>query len=114
MPYVARDKSGQISEISARKTKTAHEKLGPNDPDLRKFLGKAGDSKDIQDALITSDLGLIRVLEDLIAVLIDKRIIVLTDLPKMAQQKLARRYELRSELTDLGEIVNENEQIMLP
>jgi hypothetical protein len=50
----------------------------------------------------------------LIAVLIDKRIIMLTDLPQAAQRKLSRRYELRSQFNDLGSIVVEQEEIMLP
>ena len=73
-----------------------------------------GDSATLQSVLIASDLELVRVLEDLIAVLIDKRIIMLTDLPQAAQRKLARRYELRSRLNDLGGIVAEQEEIMLP
>ncbi len=57
---------------------------------------------------------MVRVLEDLITVLIDKRIIMLTDLPNAAQQKLAHRYDLRSRLADLGGIIAEQEDIPLP
>ena len=39
---------------------------------------------------------------------------MLTDLPQAAQQKLSRRYELRGRLNDLGGIVAEQEEIMLP
>jgi hypothetical protein len=35
-------------------------------------------------------------------------------LPQEAQQKLARRYKLRSQLSDLGAIVAEHEEILLP
>ena len=86
----------------------------PGDPELHAFLSGTGDSAELQSALVASDLELVRVLEDLIAVLIDKRIIMLTDLPKAAQQKLAHRYELRSRLGDLGGIVAEQEEIPLP
>lgn len=110
MPYVSRDPDGRITHISANQTETATEELKPDDPSLSQFLG----ADEVQNQLIASDLGLIRVLEDLIAVLIDKRIIMLTDLPKAAQRKLARRYELRSKLTDLGGIVTESEEIILP
>jgi hypothetical protein len=39
---------------------------------------------------------------------------MLTDLPKEAQKKLSRRYEMRSRLNDLGGIVAEHEEILLP
>jgi hypothetical protein len=114
MPYVVRDEAGQIIEVHAQANATAIEKIAPNDPALRVFLGETARKADVENALVASDLGMIRVLEDLIAVLIDKRIIMLTDLPKAAQQKLARRYELRSKLQDLGGIVSESDEVMLP
>ncbi len=114
MPYITRDDDGHIVAVHAIPSKDAQEKLVPGDPELREFLSGTGDSTELQSALVASDLELVRVLEDLIAVLIDKRIIMLTDLPPAAQQKLARRYELRSRLGDLGGIVAEQEEIPLP
>ncbi len=114
MPFVTRDKDGHIVAIRATRSKSAQEKLAPDHPELREFLGQTDDSEEIENALVASDLELVRVLEDLIAVLIDKRIIMLTDLPKAAQQKLANRYELRSRLADIGGIVAEQEDILLP
>ncbi len=114
MPYVVRNKAGQIIEVHAQLSKNAREELAPGDPDLLNFLGKSGKAVDLKNALVASDLALIRVLEDLITVLIDKRIIMLTDLPKAAQEKLAHRYEMRSELADVGGIVVEDDEILLP
>ena len=68
----------------------------------------------IRSELEASDLDLIRVVEDLIAVLVDKGVIMMTDLPKAAQDKIASRGALRSKLKDLGSIVAEAEDIMLP
>lgn len=114
MPYVARDRAGQITEVRAEPSADARESIAPDDAELCGFLGQEGGADDIQQALVASDLELIRVLEDLIAVLIDKRIIMLTDLPQAAQQKLARRYELRSKLADIGGIVVDADDIPLP
>ena len=113
MPYVVRDPSGRIAEVHATMTERASEELAPDDPALREFVAAARDA-DVLDALSTSDLGLIRVLEDLIAVLIDKRIIALTDLPPAAQEKLSDRLHLRSRLADLQGIVSDTEDFMLP
>ncbi len=114
MPYVIRDGDGQIVAVHAIQSEPAQERLQADDAELREFVAATGDSTNLQNVLIASDLELVRVLEDLIAVLIDKRIIMLTDLPEAAQRKLARRYELRSQLNDLGGIVAEQEEIMLP
>ncbi len=114
MPYVVRNNAGQIIEVHAQLSKNAREELAPGDPDLLNFLGESGKAVDLQNALVASDLDLIRVLEDLITVLIDKRIILLTDLPKAAQEKLANRYKMRSELADVGGIVVEDDEILLP
>jgi hypothetical protein len=114
MPYVTRDGDGRIAAVYAVRSKGVQERLTADDPELREFIAATGDSANLQSALISSDLELVRVLEDLIAVLIDKRIIMLTDLPQRAQKKLSRRYELRSRLNDLGGIVADHEEIMLP
>jgi len=117
MPYVVRDASGQIVKLLAEKSPEAPEateELLPGDPALLAFLARTRGGDGLQNALAASDLDMIRVLEDLIAILIDKRIIVLTDLPPQAQQKLSRRYDLRSKLADLGEIVADMDEVSLP
>ena len=52
-------------------------------------------------ALQQSDLGLIRVLEDLIDTLLAKDVILFTDLPVPAQNRLLARRSLRSSLSAL-------------
>ena len=51
--------------------------------------------------MLKSDLDTIRVFEDLADVLINKRIVVLTDFPAAAQEKLMRRKRLRSSLSPI-------------
>jgi hypothetical protein len=114
MPYVIRDGDGQIIAVQAIQSAQAGERLHADDAELLRFIAATDDSANIQNVLLASDVELVRVLEDLIAVLIDKRIIMLTDLPQAAQRKLSRRYELRSQFNDLGSIVVEQEEIMLP
>jgi len=50
------------------------------------------------DALNQSDPGLVRVIEDLIDVLINRGVIQFTDLPEAAQTKLLERRETRASL----------------
>lgn len=118
MPYVARDDQGQIIDVRERETESAYEQVALDDPELVSYLstgtGEAAQPEEIRAELEASDLEFIRVIEDVIAVLIDKRVFMLTDLPPAAQEKLARRYHLRSALSDLGGIISDHEDIMLP
>ena len=113
MPFVVRDAAGKIAEVHMAGSPRAQEQVAPGNPELRRFLTEENGAQ-VQDALDHSDLGLIRVLEDLITLLIDKRIIALTDLPEAAQRKLAYRYSLRSDLADLRGIVGEADELHLP
>lgn len=114
MPYVARDDQGLITDVQERETEMAYEQVALDDPELLSFLNSGLGESQIRAELEASDLEFIRVIEDVIAVLIDKRVFMLTDLPVAAQNKLSKRYGLRSKLTDLGGIVAEHEDIMLP
>jgi len=54
---------------------------------------------DKSNALSQSDTSLVRVLEDLIDVLINRGVIQFTDLPEAAQAKLLERRETRANLS---------------
>ncbi len=114
MPYVTRDGDGHIIAVHAIQGEQTQEWLSMDDSKLREFIATTDNSANLERALVSSDLELVRVLEDLIAVLVDKRIIMLTDLPQEAQKKLSRRYELRSKLNDLSSVIAEHEEFTLP
>jgi len=56
-----------------------------------------------------SDIQLVRVLEDLITVLIDKDVIRFTDLPSAAQQRLNRRESMRKQTSLSGLMHDEDD-----
>jgi hypothetical protein len=114
MPYVARDDQGAIVDVQDRETETAYEQVAFDDPELVSYLSNGTGKEEIEAELEASDFEFIRVIEDVITVLIDKRVFMLTDLPSAAQEKLSRRYHLRSRLTDLGGIISDQEEFMLP
>ncbi|MEH6632822.1 MAG: hypothetical protein V7776_18550 [Halopseudomonas aestusnigri] len=119
MPYVSRSSDGKITGLHDTETEIANEFIETESPELIAFLTEMGQSLTpaeggIHQELMASDFEMIRVLEDLITTLIDKRVLMMTDLPKAAQSKLAKRYSLRSKLTDLGGILGEGEEILLP
>ena len=114
MPFVTRDGSGQIVALYATANEGAREMLAPDDPAVQNFIGASHDRGGSRDRLLESDLQLVRVIEDLVNVLIAKRVILFTDLPPAARAKLSYRRGLREKLADLGGIMGSNEEVMLP
>lgn len=107
--FIKRNQEGQITAVSTE--------------ELTEFNGLQKDEKDeVQDfvkakvlanSLSQSDADFIRVLDDLLKVLIDKRIIQFTDLPAPAQRKLLGRESLREKVNSLNLIGLDDESIHL-
>lgn len=96
MPYVTRDIKGLIHSVSLEPSAGTTE-LPADSPELAEFMGKVMG----QGALLQSDLRLVRVLEDLINLLIDREVIRFTDLPLAAQEKLMERRSMRQSMGGL-------------
>ena len=97
MPYVYRDHDGKILAVYEQPVEGCDE-VGHDDPALRAFVQKHMPGA-IGDDWVQSDLGLARVLEDLIEIMIDKKLIMFTDFPEGAQKKLRERRGLRKEFS---------------
>lgn len=99
MPFVYRDAEGNIQAVYEQPVEGGEE-VGPDDPALKTFVQRNLPAAAVlQDDLIQSDLALARVMEDLIEILIDKKVIMFTDFPEGAQQKLRARRGLRKEFS---------------
>jgi hypothetical protein len=92
MPFVQRDQGGEIIAVSRTRDSTCDEEVASTDPALGRFLASL---RSPETELNASDLAFIRVLEDLIDLLVDRKIIELADLPEDAQKKLVHRKALR-------------------
>jgi FMN phosphatase YigB (HAD superfamily) len=57
-----------------------------------------------------SDLEMIRVYEDLMDILMAKRIILLTDFPQAAQEKIVKRKKLRASLAPITGMFSADEE----
>jgi hypothetical protein len=57
-----------------------------------------------------SDMEMIRVYEDLMDILMAKRIILLTDFPQAAQEKIVKRKKLRSSLAPITDMFAPEEE----
>lgn len=113
MPFVLRDATGRITALYREQTPEAGEYLPSSHPEVIEFSGQEAPAGERRD-LLQSDLEMIRVYEDLIDILISKRIVVLTDFPTAAQEKLVRRKRLRSSLSSLTEVLAPEDDSELP
>lgn len=94
MPYVRRDHTNQIIALLKTPETGVEEFISPNSPEVARFLGKPEQEEAFQDM----DVELIRVLEDLVDTLIRKNLLIITDLPEKARQKLMARKGLRNSM----------------
>jgi len=96
--YVVRDAEGRVSGLSAK----AGEQTEPamiDDPDVQSFMREL-------------DIGLVRVLEDVIELLVSRGVFRFTDLPTSAQDKLLFRKNLRSQWRAVPDPLGDEEGLL--
>ena len=100
MPYVSRDDSGRIIGVFDHAEVGVTEQVRADDPDLARFLADQGLSSPeaIRQLLAQSDLSMVRLVDDLIDLLIEKNLIKFTDLPAAAGEKYLQRQIARKRL----------------
>lgn len=114
MPYVKRDSNGRIVSVHDSAEDETCAEVAADDEELHAFLTRTFASLGNQSEFERLDQEFIRVIEDVIYLLIERRLFLLTDLPEAAQQKLAERRNLRGMEGDLGAIVSGGDDFMLP
>lgn len=93
MFYIKRNAQGEVVMLSKEPMSECSETLSPDSPEVMAFLAtQSGQSAQF----VASDLAFVRVVEDILAVLLEKGIISFTDLPIPAQQKIMERKSLRA------------------
>lgn len=104
MPYIKRDNDNNIVAVSEQ-AMPGFEAVAPGDEELAQFLTTLNP----QSALDQTDLGFIRVVEDVIELLIAKQVILFTELPKEAQEKMLLRQRLREGGDQALDLLSDNE-----
>ncbi|HVO03795.1 MAG TPA: hypothetical protein VMT54_16460 [Candidatus Cybelea sp.] len=115
MPFVRRDNQGRVASVHREQDSPELQYLPPNHPEVVALLEPSREAAaESRGELVRSDYEMIRVYEDLTDILIGKRIVVLTDFPPAAQEKLLRRKRLRSSLSPITEVLGPDDEQGLP
>ena len=109
MPYVYRDADGNVQAVYDQPVQGCEE-VAANDPGLIAFIQRSAPGTLLNDQWVQSDLALARVLEDLIELLIEKKLLLFTDFPRGAQQKLLERRGLRKEFSYVDQLFGEEDE----
>ncbi len=98
MRYVARDESGNILAVYTEPQPGVDEALPVDSPELLSFVLGQDAEMALRAYMASTDSDLLRIIEDLINVLIDRNVVMLSDFPTGAQKKLLRRATIRDKL----------------
>jgi hypothetical protein len=110
MVYVERDAAGRIVRVEHQAFADMTETLSLDDAELLGWLAMREGVHERLAQLKSSDLEMIRVLEDLVDVLVTRGVLRYTDLPAAAREKLHARAEVRSKLGDLSSLLGDTEE----
>ncbi|NLX19603.1 MAG: hypothetical protein GXY53_10050 [Desulfobulbus sp.] len=99
MLFIERDETGSIVALRRGESGSGNEPVSLLDAEVLSFLKSIDDFESFSHLLIASDAGMVRVVEDLIELLIAKKIILFTELPAEAQEKILGRKQLRARMT---------------
>ena len=95
MPFVKRNEQGGIAAVSQTQESGFEEELAADNLELSAYLDGLGQGA---SSLSATDQDFVRVLEDVVQLLVDKGVILFTDLPESAQEKMLYRQRLRSKM----------------
>ena len=98
MRYVNRDETGGIIAVFAEPQYNGEELIAMHDPELLAFVAGNDSEATLRSDLAGTDADLLRIVEDLVNVLIDRNLILLTDFPEGARAKLLKRQAIREKL----------------
>jgi len=106
MPFIKRDKHGEISAVSQTQDAVFSEQVSSDDADFRCYILNLTKEN---STLTESDLDFVRVVEDLIELLVSKNYILFTELPEKAQEKMRLRRNLRGELGSRLDLLSDDD-----
>lgn len=110
MLYAKVDQNGDIVDVATQQSDEYSLLVAPDNPTVAQIIESKLDQRSSQELLDSSDQNMMRVLEDLVDLLSEKRIIQFTELPLAAQKKLLSRKWVRGIHSGQNDsLISENE-----
>ena len=106
MLYVKHDENNNIIDLRFSKM-DGYTETSLFDDEIAKFLHNSKNEDLIKDVLKRLDLEMVRVTEDMVDVMIEKNILLFTDLPEPVQNKLLFKKSLRQLLNPQISLIEE-------
>lgn len=107
MVYVQRDTQGKLLRVESLPFDGMSESIAVESEELHNWLKVKEEVNARLECLNSSDLELVRVLEDVVNVLVDRGVIQYTDLPEAARAKLDQRAVARADIEGLNSMLKE-------
>lgn len=107
--YVERNINGEIISIRKDEEIPGLEKKLTVDNEILEFLGKTASQDSILQLLARMDTEIVRILEDLIDLLVKKNVIMFTELPDEAQEKLHGRRQIRQQINKESLLIDDTD-----
>lgn len=96
MVYVERDEQGTIINLGLVAAEN-YEYICLSSPELVSFIQNAPNREELTRVVLDQlDLDMVRVIEDLIDILIERNLMIFTDLPPAVQNKLLFKRKIRN------------------
>lgn len=110
MLYIKLTEKKQIDQIEFTPT-AGFEEISLHDPKLAEYIDNSENSEEIiQTVLNRLDLDMVRVIEDVIDILIEKNMMLFTDLPNPVQSKILFKKQIRNLKDDSDSILQEEDE----
>jgi len=113
MPYVNRNEQGSIVQLLDAPLGENSEWLELSHAAVVYFLQNGGAPEALKANLENSDNDMARVVEDLIDLLMDKQVLVFTELPEAVQGKLNARRKLRDNASEVSNLIGDDDFILV-
>lgn len=109
MVYIQRDNQGYLLRVEMGPFEGMTDSMAIESAELQTWLRTREEMKARLTSLYSSDLELVRVLEDVVSLLVEQGVINYTDLPKAAREKLDQRALARADIEGLNDALTDKQ-----
>ncbi|KUJ72287.1 hypothetical protein [Thiomicrospira sp. WB1] len=110
MIYVKRNDAQNIEDLQFSPS-PGYEEASLFSPEIKAFVENSQNETMMRELLAKLDMDMVRVIEDVIDVMIDKELIRFTDLPEPVQNKLIFKRSLRNAMNPHISLIEEDDAL---